>query len=330
MVQPGVERAMKPGAGLQASEDLMDVSKLPDVLIDAAISHTLVPLVGAGVSRHALTDEANSFPTWPQFLTQLMRVAMEEEVLNTDTANEIHSLVQQHQFLLAAEVVKGALPPDRYHREIRSAFNPSDAKPGELHVAILALGAPIILTTNYDRLLEQAYLDRYHKEPLSHDYHRAEMLHHYIRTPPPSRPKSKIGAHKKPQAPFIFKMHGDVNTPAEIILTEKDYRKLMMSSEASHYRKVLEAVFSGNTVMMLGFSGEDPELTMLFRTMNETFFLERTPDFLLLPAGKKGPVERELYRKFFSIDVVEYNAVESHAELTEVVSYLAFRANEVP
>jgi hypothetical protein len=57
---------------------------------------------------------------------------------------------------------------------------------------------------------------------------------------------------------LVFKVHGDINISGSIVLSNRDYARLLYLSPG--YRSFLEAVFSSYTVLFVGFGGNDPDL----------------------------------------------------------------------
>jgi len=294
----------------------MDIASLREKLLEFERKRHLVPLVGSGISRQAhIPQGAEGFPMWADFLSRLVQAAASASCLTKPEVEEVHRLIKKRQFLLAAQAVRDALPCDIFSQELRRHFDPAGAQPTDIHKDILDLGSPVVLTTNYDRLLEDSFAKHRNTDALSMTYLQAGSLAQFLRKGPDEL-----------NTPCIFKMHGDVQDPEHTILTEKDYRVLL--SHDIGYRNVVSGIFQHNTVLLLGFSGDDPELSIFFRTMNEYLHKERTPDYLLLPRGRKGRLERKLFRDYFSLEVVEYNPANNHKELSQMVHYLAQKARK--
>ena len=51
---------------------------------------------------------------------------------------------------------------------------------------------------------------------------------------------------------FIFKFHGDIGSPESIILTSRDYDRLILRNP--HARSFLQADFLNYTVLFVGYS----------------------------------------------------------------------------
>jgi hypothetical protein len=121
--------------------------------------------------------------------------------------------------------------------------------------------------------------------------------------------------------PLIFKIHGSVSVLDEIVLTEADYRNLLYHEPG--YRAILSAVFITKVVLMIGFSFADPELAVLTESIRESLKRRSAPDFLVLPKGEKGAIERRRLQNDFGIEVIEYEATEGHPELLQLIDHLA-------
>src|SRR5580693_3016807 len=194
----------------------IDLLKIDQRLIDAARTGTLVPFVGAGVSRHAITSDPKAFPTWRDLLKELEDLGEVGEFISVDERQQIDELVGQGKFLMAAQALRSALPPDAIDRLFRERFQPEDARPGELHRWLVRLKAPLIITTNYDFLLEDAYAEEYKKSAQHLTYKEAAVIQRLLQS------------HKQwYDRPNIFKIHGSAHSPGEAILSELDYRHLL-------------------------------------------------------------------------------------------------------
>ena len=76
--------------------------------------------------------------------------------------------------------------------------------------ALAELNFPLIITTNYDRLFEEALLMA-GKNPTTAVYQPQAT----------TRPDDPL-QDPSPQNPFIFKIHGDINTPESLVITDED------------------------------------------------------------------------------------------------------------
>jgi hypothetical protein len=296
----------------------IDLTKIPELLIDAVETGNLVPFVGAGVSRHAKTKDGKGFPTWTEFLQELVDMACRSEWLTPEEEQQIDKLVKRGKYLMAAQALKNVIPEDQLDVYIRKRFDTSNVEVGAIHRALFKLKSPLILTTNYDQLLEKAYALEFGDTATWYTHKHAPHVQQYL--------KSHHHGHTKP---MIFKIHGTAERPSEIIFAEMDYRKLIYGQPG--YRAIISAVFVTKVVLMLGFSFSDPELTVIAESLREWLEKRTSPDYILLPKGEKGKIEKTRLRQDFGLEVIEYepSKEDDGRELLELVEYLARFVPEV-
>jgi hypothetical protein len=116
-------------------------------------------------------------------------------------------------------------------------------------------------------------------------------------------------------------LHGSAASPSEAILGEIDYRNLFYREPG--YRAVLSAVFITKVVLMVGFSFADPELTVLTESIRDSLKYRTSPDYIVLPKGEKGSVEKKRLREDFGLQVIEYEPSPGHPELQQLLNHLA-------
>jgi len=116
-------------------------------------------------------------------------------------------------------------------------------QPSEAHRLVSRIDWVAALSSNYDGLIEGAY-----------------ALESGGIVPPVFSPDGICQALEclRNGCFFVFKVHGDVNLPGSIVLSDRDYARLLYMSPG--YRSFLEVVFSSYTVLFIGFGGNDPDL----------------------------------------------------------------------
>jgi hypothetical protein len=286
----------------------IDLTRIPNAqhLKGAVASGNLVPFIGAGISRQAKTKGQKLLPNWKEFIEELIGVACDGG-LDEDIQRQIQQLVDEGKFLMAAQELKERISEFELERFIRGRF--ISAEPAPIHYALFKLKPLIIMTTNYDVLLEKAYLKEIGKE--------AEPI-----TPENSHIVQQVlKGYQEWDKPLIFKIHGTAKDVKNLVFAEKDYRKLVYGKPG--YRAVLSAVFVTKVVLMLGFSNSDPEVGMVLQTLREGFRERSSPDYIVLRKGLKSPIERKRLSQDFGLEIIEYEPSEGHTELLELIDYLA-------
>ncbi len=223
---------------------------LPSTLVEALKTRSVIPFVGAGVSR-AVTDEAGQclFPTWRGLLlTAAERLRIEGRATK---AKRIEADVEDEDYLHAAELARDALGT-LWFDFLRAQFDPPAGRvqPASLDVAraVWRLGSPLVVTTNYDKVLRWASpqeCDLRHWT-VSDRANLAEILQgHLVR-------------------PVVWHLHGFIDRPEEIILTPDGYRKLYPIGgqvEADYQAALwtLRPLLTGRTNLFIGFGMEENE-----------------------------------------------------------------------
>ena len=288
----------------------IDLSRIPKRLTDAAKTGTLIPFIGAGISRSAVAGDSGAYPSWPELLKELCKEACRKDLIRREEGEQIDELVDQHKYLMAAQALRSMLPKDEVTGIISRRFMLPDARPGPIHRSIFKLRPPLVITTNYDLLLEDAYAHEYRKQSLVLTYKEASNV------------QGLLQRHRLWQdRPIIFKIHGCALDPSDAILSEMDYRNLLYRQPG--YRLVLSAVFVTKVVLMLGFSFDDPELRLLMESLRDSMKYDSEPDYILLKRGEIRRVELRRWRDDFGLEAIEYDASPDYREVLELIEHLA-------
>lgn len=189
--------------------------------------------------------------------------------------------------------------------KLRDAFSGSGEqikRPSPVLKALGELSFPFIITTNYDQLIEMA-LNNAGKTPIKKVFDKTK-----------DNPASDYpcGPNPTPEQPFLFKMHGDIDIPESIVITDEDYIDftLKMGSSGS-YDSALDTVrfyLKRWPTIFIGYSLMDYNLRLLFKTLRfkvdpsnfpPSYSVGPSPDILIV----------EFYGKYISFlikDVWEF------------------------
>jgi hypothetical protein len=282
---------------------------IPKDLRKAVRTGSVVPLVGAGLSKIASTD----FPTWVELIDKLLDRARDDKYIQTDAeCDEVRSLYQAGDSLLAAQHLQERFPQDAYVRVLEDMFT-LQVDPSDAHDQLLDLRPSLIVTTNYDKLIEDACARRFKKAPTVFTYQNSDAMQRSMQ--PGSLTRDE---------PRIFKIHGSVADPGGIILTERDYRKLLFAQPG--YRLVLSALFLTQVILMIGFSADDPELRLLLASHREALKDSSSTDYAFMAIDRNG-VKAQRLRHDFGIQVIPYEPDDpTHPEIGEFLAELAAEA----
>jgi hypothetical protein len=130
-------------------------------------------------------------------------------------------------------------------------------RPSPMLRALAELSFPLVITTNYDQLFEQA-LKEAGKEPR-------------VTTYTPHLEPTVDFRDPTAESPVVFKIHGDILRPETVVLTDEDYIQFVLRmSSKEPYDPVplsLKYYMTSWTTLFVGYSLLDYNLRMLFKTL---------------------------------------------------------------
>jgi len=185
----------------------------------------VLPFVGAGFSVDA------GCPTWSDYvISQAVKGGLAAEVIKARLANGEHEIVMD-------EVIK-AQTLQMFTRDFTSAFDNSKVEPSRSPGAeLIGLFDGAVVTTNFDRVLEDCYKDKGHafreKVVANDDADR------FI--------KAALHGEK-----YLLKLHGNIDDPRHRVLTRNEYDRGY--AEGKSIPKALTRIFTNFSVLFLGCS----------------------------------------------------------------------------
>lgn len=211
----------------------------PDLVEDLARGQSAF-FVGAGLSFGAVgRDASKHFLGWPEFLSKCNAQVSDERVQAFVT-----ELVSTQEYPLAAEVLKEVLGTD-WRNSIENCYNPKNCSASAAQQEIINSNAKLIVTTNFDRLLENYAAGRLNNDIQSVLTLKDENLMYNIRSSDRN----------------IIKLHGCVTRPETMVFTKKEYDAAAFCNEK--YFRCVENMLLNYTVLFIGFSMRDPILNFI-------------------------------------------------------------------
>ena len=116
---------------------------------------------------------------------------------------------------------------------------------------------------------------------------------------------------------FVLKAHGTIERPETIVLTQKDYARLIHGSAG--YRTFLKALFDG-TILFLGFGLNDPELRLLLEELHEIFEGHTPLHYALLDVSGTTETEQKNFESHYGVRIISY--LSSAIDHPEVIEFL--------
>lgn len=184
----------------------------------------LAIFVGAGISKSSDTDYIN-LPSWSDLITEL----------KSDL-----SITEELDYLKLAQLYYLEFGEQAYNQTLKKYF-PEDIKPSSLHRTILKVSPHIIITTNWDCIIENA-IDQ------------EGYLYDTICT------DKDLVSSTSPNK--FIKIHGDFKNH-NIVFKEDDY--LNYSRNFPLIENYIKSIFSTHTVLFLGYSYNDINLKHIMK-----------------------------------------------------------------
>lgn len=193
-------------------------------LLERLADQMVVPFIGAGISV------GGGFPTWANHLRQQGRTAgiPKEQIENWLADGDYEEFIER------IEQKNGG---DAFAQEIRDVFGKLGSIQ-DITLVISELFKDTLITTNYDRLLEQVY-DTGAESPI-------QVINGVTAMEKPN-----------PEKVTIIKMHGDFKDPAKCILGKAQYDQAYGVAQLDMERpipKMLSYYYSNSSLLFVGCS----------------------------------------------------------------------------
>lgn len=271
-----------------------DVSRVVELVADGVRKQQSILFLGAGV--HSAPPDESPF-SYPIAERPPIGSALSRELARTcDLAQRYpdEDLGNLQRVALFYEI-------ERSRHQLVDAVRDAvqvNKRPSPMLRALAELDFPLIITTNYDQLFENA-LAAAGKQPRVAVYTPELQATTDYRDP-------------TPQSPIVFKIHGDIAQPKTLVVTDEDYIQFVLRmSNKDPYDPVpltLKFYLTGWSTLFVGYSLLDYNLRLLFKTLRwkidnanvpDMYSVDFRPDPLILDVWQS----QRRYVKFIAQDV---------------------------
>jgi hypothetical protein len=191
---------------------------------------------------------------------------------NNYPLEDSYQLSRVAQFL--AIKYDNAYPKEKLKIELESISLPNlsiDQFRNEPLAVLADLNLPIYLTTNYDHFLEEALKSK-GKKPISDFCRWSEELKEYAELYEINSNLYKDGGLQISQAtPLVYHLHGDIDHPLSMVLTEKDYIDFVIFLNKENEIKLLpleiRKKINSEHLLFIGYSLYDISFSVIFQTI---------------------------------------------------------------
>lgn len=201
-----------------------------------------------------------------------------------------HDLARVSQYIAVTEDYME--PKDKIQREFQKYPLPDFNALDEPHGLLAELPLPIYMTTNYDDCMVEALRSR-NKEP------KLELCrwNKFVKENVKSVFKARTDYSPTPANPIVFHLHGNINVPESLVLTEDDYLDFLVNISMDQGllpSRILRAM-TGSSLLFLGYRLADWDFRVLFRSIIRYLekTLQRTHVSVQIAPGRGGFTEEQ-------------------------------------
>lgn len=267
----------------------------------------LIPFVGAGVSASVEWENSgvlNKPPSWSEMVDE---AAAQLEFQDPGLLRARGTDLQILEFYNA---MKGGMDELVNWLVLKLAVPDEVLKTSLIHSALVSLEkCPLFYTTNYDDLLERAF-----------ELHGRSVVRLSRESDFPAA-FARLGTH--PPTCQLVKFHGDLKARETMVVTEAQYEERLKLETALDLR--MRSDLLGRAVLFIGYSFRDPNVSYLFRLVNEEF--RELPDshygqraFIAIPDPSE--FERRLFQRR-RIDVIALDSADVAGDVAFLLEQLA-------
>lgn len=208
-------------------------------LVDFMHAGAVVPFVGAGISA------SGGFSSWKDHLRHQGKTAH-------IASDRIEALLTSGAYETVLEEIEAVRGREVFINEIRDEFSRSGTIP-DVVWRISELFADTVITTNYDRLIEQAYD--------TGEEGKVQLI-------------NGLNALEKPDPKKItvIKLHGDILVPKRCILSKNQYDEAYGNGSLNMHKpipKLLAYHYKNSSLLFLGCSLRNDRTVQVFKTIRE-------------------------------------------------------------
>lgn len=198
--------------------------------LDELIKNEIIPLIGAGFSRNAVMSKGSlPIPLWNE-LGKKFADLMGEEELGNDPISCISEYEKRNNRRMMIQ-------------KLYDFLNLEQAMPGRVHKVFVNIPFKILITTNFDNLIEKSYT--------------AEKNVFTI--------YDSKGFLLRRKGIKLIKLHGDFDNLDYIVITKEDYEH---ATQTSLLRNNMKHLIVENSILLLGYSYRDPDFQKVIDELN--------------------------------------------------------------
>jgi hypothetical protein len=255
----------------------------PENLVADLARRRAILVIGSGVSRHSVGAAGARPPTWKAFLTKAM-----EDCPDRSALQAVEAALKAGDYLHACEWLKKRFD-EAWVAYLRRTFSQPAFPPAPIHQEILSLDSRIVFSLNFDDIYERHVNSIHQGSYITKNYF-----------------DSDVSEFLRGDGHYIIKVHGNLNSPDNLIFTQKDYSKARTAH--SSFYQAFDAALLTHTFVFIGSGYSDPDVNLLLENQNFGFPSQQ-PHYLLGGVGY-GNDRKTSLRDNRNIKVLEYDPMD--------------------
>lgn len=268
-------------------------------LISVIRKKKVVPFIGSGLSA------SSGYETWTKFLTTLANEANELE--------RVEQLLNDNLYEEASEYLMEKLGKENFNSKVDLKFGSPIGKIQGIVNDLPKATNGTIVTTNFDKLVETAFLNNGIRLDIIHGNEDKEFHRCFV-----------SGDN------YLLKLHGSINDTKSRVFTKTEYEEAYLLDGELDFNKPLpenlSKIYLNSTLLFLGCSLENDRTLQLFKTIKEQYGERKIPRHFTIisaPETKKELVEREKFLTEHMIFPIWY-PYQEYDKLNEIFELLLY------
>ncbi len=209
------------------------ISKFPKPFLEDLVNNRCIPIIGAGFSKNAEIPIGEKMLDWEGLGKAIAKLIPDFQYLNALDALSSYS----HEYSRTSLIEK-----------ISELLLIESIKPGLTHKAFCNLPFELVVTTNFEFLLEQGYL----------------LVSKSCR---PIIEEGQLSFSSRNRVVSLLKLHGDINHPKRLVITEEDYDRFI--SVYPMLSTFVTNLLITKTPLFLGYSLDDYDFRHIWQLIND-------------------------------------------------------------
>jgi len=264
-------------------------------------SKKIIVVAGSGLSRATPAE----IPTWIPMFEELCQYCEQlgyQESAHLQRKIAKTALYDPAYLTVCFEKLREVMTSTVYESAIKRILSPKKQGTPAAIKRLVSIPFTGIITTNLDELIKDA------AEEANKKGHRPNILELYTST------DGIVQGDLARQGSWLWQIHGNINRPETWVFTASEYAKSIYKNVT--YRTALATVVQSSRLVLIGFSGSDPDVNRILELLSSTFGGRKDVHAMLV---RQREDFNEKYLAELNINLIEYGGPEDHSALLKLL-----------